>query len=225
MSPLAKRRGPCLVFALVVILAGCSSPVDTQRVPLTVHATSAAYPWLETAYNCTPSDAAMVLSDDPRADLLIRLGEPAQLVTPAYRIGTEELMIVTHPQAGVGALTASEVGALFSGQVSNWTQVGGSDLSVEVWAFDPTVDLQVELDRAVLHGRPVSSLAHLAVSSQHMSDSVGAVAGAIGLLSRRWKAGNTEEALVFSTVPVLAITSQPPAGPLARLIECMQATQ
>lgn len=213
------------MLALVVILAGCSSPVDTQRVSLTVHATSAAYPWLETAYDCTPSDAAIVLSDDPRSDLLIRLGEPAQLLTPAFRIGTEELMIVTHPQTGVGALTASEVGALFSGQVRNWTEVGGSDLPVEVWAFDPTVDLQLELDRAVLHGRPVSSLARLAAGSQQMSDSVGAVPGAIGLLSRRWKAGNTNEALVFSTVPVLAITSQQPSGALARLIECMQAAR
>jgi hypothetical protein len=103
--------------------------------------------------------------------------------------------------------------------------VGGSDLPVEVWAFDPTVDLQLELDRAVLHGRPVSSLARLAAGSQQMSDSVGAVPGAIGLLSRRWKAGNTNEALVFSTVPVLAITSQQPSGALARLIECMQAAR
>jgi hypothetical protein len=204
---------------------GCTSPVDTQRVSLTVHATSAAYPWLETAYDCTPSDAAIVLSDDPQADLLIRLGEPGQLVTPAYQIGTEELMIVTHPQVGIGALTASKVGALFSGQIREWTEVGGSDLPVEVWAFDPTVDLQLELDRAILQGRPVSSLARLAVGSQHMSDSVGAVPGAIGLLSRRWKAGNTHEALVFATVPVLAITQAEPAGALARLIECMQAAR
>jgi hypothetical protein len=225
MSAIRKRLGPCLVFALAAILAGCTAPVNTQRVPLTVHATSAAYPWLETAYGCTPSDAAIVLSDDPQADLRIRLGEPGQLVTPAYRIGTEEVMIVTHPQAGVGALTASQVGALFTGQARNWSEVGGSDLTVVVWAYDPSVDLQLELDRAILRGRPVSSLARLAVTAQHMSDSVGAVPGSVGLLPRRWKAGNTQEALMLATVPVLALTRTEPAGAMARLIECMQAAQ
>lgn len=218
-------RGHYLTFALVLIVASCASPGGTQRISLTVHATSAAYPWLETAYDCTPFDAAIVLADDPQADLLIRLGEPGQLVTPAYRIGNEEVMIVTHPQVGVGALTVSEVAALFAGQARNWSEVGGSDLPVVVWAFGPTVDLQLELDRAILHGRPVSSLARLAVTAQHMSDSVGAVPGSIGLLSRRWKAGNTHEALVISTVPVLAITLTEPAGAMARLIECMQAAQ
>jgi hypothetical protein len=219
------RPSPYLMLALILTLAGCTPLADAQRVSLTVYATSAAYPWLETAYDCTPSDAAIVLSDDPQADLLIRLGEPGQLVTPAYRIGTEEVVIVTHPQAGVGTLTASEAGALFAGQARNWSEVGGSDQPVEIWAFGPTVDLQLELDRAILHGRPVSSLARLAVTAQHMSDSVGTVPGSIGLLSRRWKAGNTHEALVIATVPVLAITRTEPAGALARLIECMQAAQ
>jgi ABC-type phosphate transport system substrate-binding protein len=146
-------------------------------------------------------------------------------VTRAYQIGTDEVMIVVHPQAGVGAVTASEVGALFTGQVRNWREVGGSDLPVEIWAYEPTVDIQMELDRAILHGRPVSSLARLAVTAQHMSDSVGAVPGSIGLLPRRWKAGNTQEALVFATLPVLAITQREPDGALARLIECMQAAQ
>jgi hypothetical protein len=222
---MTSPRGLYLVYALVLTLAGCSSPVATHRVSLTVHATSAAYPWLETAYDCTPSDAAIVLSDDPRADLLIRLGEPRQLMTSAYQIGAEEVMIVTHPEVGVGALTANEVEALFAGQARNWSEVGGADLPVEVWAYDPTVDLQLELDLAILHGRPVSSLARLAVNSQHMTDSVGAVPGSIGLLSRRWKAGNTHEALVIATVPVLGITRAEPAGALARLIECMQAAQ
>ena len=225
MSSIRERLGPWLLLALVVTLSACTSPVDTQRVPLTVHATSSAYPWLETAYDCTPADAAVVLSDDPEADLLIRLGEPGQLLTPAYQIGTEDVLIVTHPQVGIAALSTSQAGALFAGQARNWREVGGSDLPVEVWSYDPSVDLQLELDRGILHGRPVSSLARLAVSAQHMSDSVGAVPGSIGLLSRRWKAGNTHEVLVIGSVPVLAITPAEPAGALARLIACMQGTQ
>lgn len=225
MSSASKFRRHCLLLVLVVTLPACTGQIDTQRVPLTVYATSSAYPWLETAYDCTPANAAIVLSDDPRADLLIRLGEPGRLVSPAYQIGTEDVLVVTHLQVGVAELTASEAAALFAGQVRNWRDVGGSDLPVEVWAYDPSVDLQLELDRGILHGRPVSSLARLAVSAQHMSDSVAAMPGSIGLLSRRWKAGNTQDVLVIGSVPVLAITSAERAGAMARLIDCMQAAR
>jgi hypothetical protein len=55
-----------------------------------------------------------------------------------------------------------------------------------------------------------------------MSDSVGAVPGSIGLLPRKWKAGNTREALIVSSVPVLALVQQVPEGALAELLACMQ---
>ena len=105
-----------------------------------------------------------------------------------------------------------QVEALFAGQLNNWRDVGGADHAVQVWTYAPTVDIQAFFDRTVLHGRPVSSLARLAVSAQDMSDSVGSIPGSVGLLPRRWKAGNTREALVVAAVPVLALTRAVSAG-------------
>ena len=221
-APPPKPALPLAVLALV-LQAACASPVDQTPVPLTVHVSSAAYPWVSSAYDCIPSSAALILSDDPEADIVLRLAEPEGLTVPAYQIGTDDLLVVTHPEVGVGALTPAQVEALFAGQFANWRDVAGTDQDVQVWTFAPTVDVQAYFDRLILHGRPVSSLARLAVSAPHMSNSVGAVPGSIGLLPRRWKAGNTREVLVVSSVPALALVREAPQGPLAELLACMQA--
>ena len=224
MMPAARPRKllPAMSALLLVVLAACVTPAEQTLLPLRVHASSAAYPWLSAAYDCLPTSAAIVLTNGPEVDLVLRLAEPQELTLPAYQIGTDELLVITHPQVGVGTLAPEQVEALFAGQVANWSAVGGADLPVQVWAFAAAVDIQEYFDRIVLHGRPVSSLARLAVSSKHMSDSVGAVPGSIGLLPRKWKAGNTREALIVSSVPVLALVQQVPEGALAELLACMQ---
>ena len=138
-------------------------------------------------------------------------------------MGTEDILIVNHPQAGIGSLALDQVRELFSGRINNWKDVGGNDLPVQVWTYSPGEDIQDIFSGAVMHGEPVSSFARLAVSAQAMSDGIGNTPGSIGYLPRRWKAGNTREALNAVTVPVLVITRTPPEGPEMELIACLQA--
>ncbi len=133
--------------------------------------------------------------------------------------------MVNHPQGGVGALTLEQVRQLFSGRVTNWKDVGGNDLPVQVWTFSPGEDIQQIFESAVMHGQPLSSFARLAVSAQAMSDGVGNTPGSIGYLPRRWKAGNVREALKVATVPVLVLARTEPQGPERDLIACLQASK
>lgn len=213
------------VALILTVLSACAPPGGGTLVPLRVYSTSSALPWLPTAYECAPPGHVVVLGSPDEADVVLRLTEPQSLRVPAYQIGVDELLVVTHPEAAVGQLSPEQVEALFAGQFDNWRDVGGADSAVQVWTFAPTVDIQAYFDRTVLQGRPVSSLARLAVSAQHMSDSVGSNPGSIGLLPRRWKAGNTEAVLVVASVPVLALTTATPQGATADLIGCMQARQ
>lgn len=208
----------------VLVLGACSAqpPTSTPEV-INIYATSAAYPWLGTAYECAPTSATVRLTAPDSADIILRLGEPTPLSTPAYQIGVDDVLVVIHPQAGISALTPDQARLLFSGEVANWTSVGGSDLPVQVWTFSPAEDIQVAFDRFVTRGRPITSWARLAVSAQAMSDSVGSVPGSIGILPRRWKAGNTREALVVSSLPVLAVVRAEPKGTLRALLGCLQA--
>jgi hypothetical protein len=133
------------------------------------------------------------------------------------------MLVAVHPQNGLGSLTVEQVRALFAGRVSNWSEIAGSDTPVLVWVYSAAEDVQLYFDRTVMNGEPVTSLARLAVSAQAMSDSVGSVAGSIGILPRRWKAGNSTEALVLPPMPVLALVNTEPEGSLREVLSCMQS--
>lgn len=213
-----------LLISLALLIGCAVPPTQPSLVVLNVFATSAAYPWIESLYACTPESAAVRLSDTSSADMELRLGEPDQLRSPAYQIDTAEMLVVVHPQNGVGPLSLDQVRGLFAGLVTNWSGIGGADVPVLVWTYSSSEDVQEYFDRAVMNGRPVTSLARLAVSAQAMSDSVGLAAGSIGILPRRWKMGNTREVLALPSLPVLAIVKAKPEGVWTDFLSCLQST-
>lgn len=212
-----------LIAVLALLLAACapSTAAATPRL-LHVFVSSAAYPRVGDLYACAPASLALGLSAPAAAELTMRVGEPEGLASPAYQVGTDDLLIVNDVQAGVGALTLDQVRDLFSGRITNWKDAGGNDLPVQVWTYAPGEDIQQLFQRLVMNGQPVASGARLAVSSQAMSDSVGSTPGSIGYLVRRWKTGNTREALQVASVPVLLIARDEPGPALKQLIDCMQ---
>jgi hypothetical protein len=148
-----------------------------------------------------------------QADLVLRVGEPPALISPSFQIDTEEILVVTNRQSPVQNLPLDEARQLFAGR-------GHPD--AELWVYSPAEDIQQAFDRLVMGGAVVSSLARLAVSPQHMSDSLNAGTNAVGILPRHWKAGDLREVFSAGNVPVLAITKQQPAGALRDLIACLQ---
>ncbi len=212
-----------LVFALSAVATSCTPPAP-QVTPhlLDVHVTSAAYPRVSELYKCAPPSVVIRLSDPATAQFVLRLGPPDPLVTPAYEVGTEDILIVTHTQVGVSSLTLEQAQQVFAGIITNWQDVGGNDLPIEVWTYAAGEDIQQVFQRGVMSGQPVTSMARLAVSSQAMSDEVGNTPGSVGYLARRWKAGNTREVLNFATVPVLVVTRSEPDAAAKALIDCLQ---
>lgn len=211
------------ILVIFLFLTACApaTPAATPQV-VKVYSTSSAQPWLTDLYKCASASVVINLTDSQSADILIRVGESARLTTPAFQIGTEDILVAVHPQTGVGSLTIEQMRQLFTGQATNWKDVGGSDVPVQVWTYSSDEDVQQIFDNTVLAGQPITSLARLAVSAQAMSDSIGTQAGSVGVLTRRWKAGNTSEALVVASAPVLAITKNEPQGAVKGLIACLQ---
>jgi len=212
-----------IFFIFIIFLTACApaAPISTPQV-VKAYATSSAQPWLTDLYSCASASVVINLTDSQSADISIRVGESASLTTPAFQIGTDDILVAVHPQTGVGSLTIEQVRQLFTGQAANWKDVGGNDVPVQVWTYSSDEDIQQIFDDTVLAGQPVTSLARLAVSAQTMSDSIGANPGSVGVLTRRWKAGNTREALVVASAPVLAITKSEPQGAIKDLIACLQ---
>src|SRR5258707_4733845 len=116
-------------FFLFAMLFSSACGVQTSQAtpqPLNVYVTSAAYPWLANAYSCAATTQAIVrLSDSASADITIRLGQPLGLRTPAFQIGSEEILVVVNPQTGISSLSSGQVRDVFSGQITSWKDIGG----------------------------------------------------------------------------------------------------
>jgi hypothetical protein len=214
-TDVARQPYIFILFLSSIILFSCSTgrPSPTTQL-ITVYSTSAAQPWLTLLYACAESAAVLSRVDDPSAaDILLRVGEPPFLTSPAYQIDTEEILIVTHRQNPIQNLTLDEARALFAGQ---------GDTSVQVWVYASGEDVQEVFDQVVMTGRNVSPSARLAVNPQQMSDTLVNESDTVGILPRHWKAGDIREVFTVATVPVLAITNSEPQGVIRDVVSCLQ---
>jgi hypothetical protein len=226
--PISLLHRLLLLTFFSLLLSSCSPTTPTiAPEPIIIQYSIAAQPWLPGVFDCagmTPISAEQraVRYFDSSADLTIRLGEPKPLTTPAFEIGTEDILVVVHLQNPVTKLDAMDVRGLFSGRIRNWNQVGGPDASVKAWIYASGEDVQQIFEASVMLGEAVTLLARLAASPEEMAQAVASDANAVGILPRRWKAKNTQEVYAIAPVPVLAITPAEPQGTLAELLACMQ---
>jgi len=209
------RKNFLLITLAMLLLSACSpsTPVPTPQ-PVTVYSTAAAEAWLSELYDCAGSTAVVSRVDDAAsADIVLRVGEPEFLASPAYLIDMEEILVVTHRQSPLQNMTVEEVQALFAGQ---------GDPSVQVWVYAPEADVQEVFDQMVMQGRSVSASARLAANPQQMSDTLVNEANTVGILPRHWKTGDSREIHTVGSVPVLAVTNFEPQGAIQELIACLQ---
>jgi hypothetical protein len=203
------------IFLLSTFLFSCSpsTPSTTPQL-VSVYSTSAAQPWLPEVYACAGISSVISRVDDPSAaDIVLRIGEPSFLDSPAFQIDTEEILIVTHRQSPIQNLELETAHLLFAGQ---------GDPSVQVWVYASGEDVQEVFDRVVMEGGRVSPSAWLAVNPQHMSDTLVNEPNTVGILPRRWKVGDAREVFSVTTVPVLAITQSEPQGVIQEILACLQ---
>jgi hypothetical protein len=204
------------IFVFVFLFAACAptaTPAAETQI-INIYATPTTQPWLAEAFACAPPETVIRVADTPaEADISLRLGEPGLLVLPAFQIDTEEILVVTHRQSPVQNMTVGEVRELFAGR---------GDLSLQVWVYAEGEDVQGVFEQAVMQGRGVTSLARLAVSPQHLSDTLNNEPNSVGILPRRWKAGDSRVVYSIPNVPVLALVNDEPPGLIRGVIACLQ---
>lgn len=204
---------------LVLLLAACAAPPPetssaTPPPVVSVYASPAAEPWLDDVYACAKEISAVIRlsASESAADIRLRLGEPKTLSTPAYQIGAEDILVVTHRESPIQNLTRDEARRLF---------VQGGE-NVEVWVYASSADAQEVFEREVMLGERIHSWARLALHPEQLLDALNAGSNAVGILPRRWMSDATREVLALRDVPVLAITPGEPQGDVKGLIACLQ---
>jgi hypothetical protein len=213
------------------LLASCASPsTGATTTILRVQYTAAATSWLFDLNACAGQQGVVIqpelrvadMLDTNSADLVMRVGEPEGLTMPAYKIGAEEIVVIVNRLNPIGQLPADTVRGLFTGQIQNWKDINGNDAPIQVWAFPAGEDVEQAFVAAALDGGPVTPAARLAMTPDEMSLAVANDVNAIGILSRRWKAGNVSDVSTVTSVPVLAIFPAEPQGIAANLLACLQ---
>lgn len=205
-----------LLFVLPILLFTSCSPVNATLLSqdaVTVFATFAAEPWLEELFVCANDLNIPVIVSAESPQITIRLGEPEWLVSSAYQIGEEELLVATHQDGLLQQLSLPEVQEVFSGQANP---------EVQAWGYAPHTDMQVLFDQLVMKERGAAAFAGMVVSPQQLVDLMNAHPNRVGLLPSHWVSGNIREIYSVGTVPVLALTDGEPQGAVGELIACLQ---
>jgi hypothetical protein len=220
-----------IIFLLLsfILLSGCGSGTPAATPPtITVQYTAAAQPWLARLISCAGRDvinselrSADTLDVD-QADMAIRYGETPGLTSPTYQIGTDEIIVIVSRQNPVGKLSLQQVRGLFSGQIGNWKDVGGSDVPVQVWVFAAGEDLQQIFEKAGMGGSPVTSNARLATGPEEMARAIAQDVNAVGILTQSWNAAGVSELFTVAKVPLLASTPSEPQGTVLQILNCLQ---
>jgi hypothetical protein len=211
------------------LLTSCSSATPIAApAPITVQYTAATTPWLTDLYACAGNnivDADLRSADflDPESvDMVMRVGQPPDLPSPAYQISTDDILVIVNRQNPINQLTPDQVRGLFTGQVLTWKDINSSDAPVQVWVFPSGEDIQQIFEQAALGGAPIASGARLANTPDEMSQAIANDVNTVGILTRHWKAGNVSDMFTVTTVPVLAIPSSDPRGVVQQVVACLQ---
>jgi hypothetical protein len=212
-----------------LLFASCSTTPSSPAVEtITIQYTPAAEPWLAALYDCAGSTVVTADSRaadflDPQAtDLVIRLGQPGSMAATAYKIGSEDILVIVNRQNPINTLTPDQVRELFGGQIPSWKEINGSDAAVQVWAFGSGEDVEQLFVQTALGGSPVTSTARLATGPEEMSQAIAKDVNAVGFLTRHWKAGNVADVFTVATVPVLALSAKEPREAVQGILGCLQ---
>jgi hypothetical protein len=154
-----------------------------------------------------------VAGSPSEADLVLRLDEPELFERSAYRIGLEQVQVVTPRQSSVEKLSADETRDLFA---------GFGDPSLQVWIYARDDDIQRLFAREVMGGRPVTTQARLATSLDHMRDALADSPESVGILPARGDRQGLRVVYTLPDVPVLALPQEEPQGVILSLLACTQ---
>lgn len=108
------------------------------------------------------------------------LGQASQ----EYIIGLDGLAIIINPNNPLNSLTNDLLAKVFSGEISNWSEMGGVDQAITIYARDQNSGTWDTFNNLVLksHKKSLAKTAHRLESSTELSDKVASDPYAIGFI-------------------------------------------
>jgi phosphate transport system substrate-binding protein len=99
-----------------------------------------------------------------------------------YVIGIDGLAVIVHPSNPIDALSIEQIRGAFSGRFSNWSQLGGPDLTIRRYARDEQSGTFDSFDSMVMQDTALAGDSERFESSSELSDRVANDRGSIGFI-------------------------------------------
>ena len=100
--------------------------------------------------NLMAGEANLVLAAEPAPEVLSELEEGEQwLLTP---FATDALVFVVNENNPVDSLTVEEIQKIYTGEITNWSQVGGEDLDIVAFQRNQEAGSQTMFEKLVMDG-------------------------------------------------------------------------
>jgi phosphate transport system substrate-binding protein len=150
-----------------------------ESVEIFAHGTKTAFDDLHSGA-CDLGMASRPIHDD-EIQSLTSLGNMASAASENV-IALDGIAVIVNPANPVTTLTTAQIGALFSGRIRRWSEVGGQDQPVVVHARDDKSGTYDTFRHLVLVDSPLIADAKRHESSEELSDAVAGDARAVGFI-------------------------------------------
>jgi phosphate transport system substrate-binding protein len=121
----------------------------------------------------------------------------------AWPLGQDGIAVIVHPDNLVVKLTAEQLRSIYLGHVSNWRDVGGSDVDITVFSREDGSGTRAEFERLVMGARQTTQSAQVAPSSTAMVESVAKAKGSIGYVSMSYMDDSVRALTIDDAAPTL----------------------
>lgn len=101
-----------------------------------------------------------------------------------FEVRKDEIVFVVHPNNPVGKLTWEQIGAIQTGKITNWKEVGGKDLAIVVYTENPTGGTRAMVKRIVNGGTDFTDKAKPQTSVRRVAEMVAGDEAGIGAVGR-----------------------------------------
>lgn len=142
----------------------------------------------------------------------LKAGEPELI---KHLLARDGVAIVVHPSNQVDSLTTEQVRHIFSGETTNWNEVGGADQSIAVVAREEASGTRAAFEELVMEGELITAAAILQISNGNLRQTVSTTANSIGFLSFGFL-DEAVKALAIDGVEVTAANAKSGSYPVVR---------
>ena len=119
----------------------------------------------------------------------------------AHVIAMDGIVVIVHPSNNVSALSKKQLKDIFSGAVSNWSKLGGSDEKIVVISRDSSSGTFEAFGTLAMDGAKVRADAVMQASNQAVATTVGRTTGAIGYVGLGYVTPSVKALQINGIVP------------------------